>query len=170
MTVLSDAGIKRSIEQGTLSIDPFSEEALTPNGYDLSMAELMLPDGDARVCGDAGHLDIPPMSRVVISTLEYLRLPGNMSAQLWLRTRWSRRGLLATFGKVDAGFEGTITIGAFHCGGEPLRLVLGDRVCQVCFELLDENAQKEYAGRSGTWQGQRGIVIQPPSEDGDGRG
>jgi dCTP deaminase len=66
---------------------------------------------------------------------------------------------------VDAGFEGTITIGAFHGGGEPLRLEIGERVCQVCFEILDRPAGEDYSKRSGTWQGQRGIVLEPPGEN-----
>ncbi len=160
MVLLSDTGIVEAMEEGRLSIEPFTESSLTPNGYDLSIAELMLPDKEVKV--DAGHLDIPPMTRLAISTRECLKLSPGISAQLWLRTRWARKGLLSSFGKVDAGFEGTITIGAFYCGGEPLRLDVGERVCQVCFELLDRDAGEDYSSRSGTWQGQKGITLEPP--------
>lgn len=163
MVLLSDSGIVGAMKEGRLSIEPFSEESLTPNGYDLSIAELMLPDIDVKV--DEDHLDIPPMTRLAISTREYLKLSPGISAQLWLRTRWARKGILVSFGKVDAGFEGTITIGAFHCGGDTLRLDIGERVCQVCFELLDREAEEDYSSRSGTWQGQRGITLEAPKKE-----
>ena len=165
MGLLSDAGIKRAMGAGLISIEPFDESSLTPNGYDLSIAELMLPDTGVLV--GEGHMDVPPMSRLAISTREFVRLSSGIAAQLWLRTKWARKGMLASFGKVDAGFQGTITIGAFYAGSTPLRLEVGDRVCQICFEPMDRPAEAEYGKRSGTWQGQRGITIEPPANDPD---
>ena len=36
MTILSDLDIKKSLDKNELSIEPFEDKNLTPNGYDLS--------------------------------------------------------------------------------------------------------------------------------------
>jgi len=155
--VLSDGDILGAMEKGELCIENFSEASLTPNGYDLSVESVLVPGSGQKT--DSGRAVIPPKSWFVVGTKERLRLGSGLVAQLWLRTTFARKGILATFGKIDAGFDGTLTVSAFNASDSPVEIPVGERFCQMVVERLDTPARKAYAERSGRYQGQRGITL-----------
>ena len=155
MPVLSDEAILAAIDAGELEIEPFAAGGLTSNGYDLRIAEVVVPDAEPVTAGAA---QVPPGARFAVSTVERVACGAGLTAQLWLRTTWARRGVLASFGKVDAGFDGTLTLAAFNAGSEPLELPVGDRFAQIVFETLTGPAAALYGERSGHYQHQRGVT------------
>ncbi|HWG92394.1 MAG TPA: dCTP deaminase [Candidatus Thermoplasmatota archaeon] len=160
MTVFSDTDILQALQAGTLGITPFEERNLTPNGYDLSIAEIMVPDvHGTETRFREGRVVIPGQARFLVSTREVVRMPKDVCAQLWIRSSYARRGVIGVFGKVEAGFEGTLTIGAFNAGAQPLEIPVGDRFCQIVFERLLSPPRALYAERSGNYQNQRGITL-----------
>ena len=157
MTILSDKGILQAMKDGELGIDDFVEKNLTPNGYDLSISEIKVgQDGQTQKEGD---VLIPPMTWFAVSTKEYVRFGPRITSQLWIRTTWARRGIMSSFGKVDAGFEGTLTLSAFNSSDKEVIIPIGDRFCQIVFEWLDTASEKTYDERSGNYQGQRGVNL-----------
>ncbi len=170
MSILSDGDILAALESGDLVVEPFVEENLTPNGLDLTVAEVFVPgEHDEPVSApgtgtDGGKVVVPPRTRFVVSTEEVVDLGPRICAQLWIRSTYARRGVLASFGKVEAGFEGTLTIGAFNAASEPLGLPLGDRFCQIVFEEMRNPPRALYEERSGTYQGQRGVTLADDNE------
>jgi len=159
MAVLSDMDIAHGLSTGYLGISNFSEKGLTPNGYDLRISEVSvrgIPDVKTE-----GTITIPPRTMFYVSTLERVRLPSGLCAQLWLRTTWIRKGIIGAFGKIDAGFEGTLTLGAYNATDDPIDLPIGERFCQMVFETLSSDSRKDYAERSGNYQGQTGITLDP---------
>ncbi|HEY5605558.1 MAG TPA: dCTP deaminase [Thermoplasmata archaeon] len=160
MGLLSDADVRRYRAKGELSIEPFDERQLTPNGYDVSVEEVLFPASGERVA--SGIARVPPMSRFAVSTRETIRLGRHVAGQIWLRTTWARRGVIASFGMIDAGFSGTLTFGAMNASAEPLDLPLGERFAQVVFLTLESPASETYDKRSGTYQGQRGVTLERP--------
>jgi dCTP deaminase len=158
MGILSDRDILSRRAAGSLSLEPWSDACLTPNGYDLRIAEVMVPDVDATVYRDGKAL-VPARERFLVSTLERVRMPADVTAQLWIRSSYARRGVLGAFGKIEAGFEGTLTVGGWNASAKPLDIPIGDRFCQVVFETLDSAPRKLYAERSGNYQGQSGITL-----------
>lgn len=160
MAVLSDGDISHAVKVGELRIDPFHEDRLTPNGYDLGIAEILVPGQDTKVTH--GTAKIPPMTRFIVSTEELVDLGGMLTAQLWLRTSWIRKGIIASFGKVDSGFRGTLTLPALNSSTGPLELEIGKTFAQIVFERLESRPVKLYAERSGNYQDQRGVTIGKP--------
>jgi dCTP deaminase len=158
MALLSDRDILLARESGELVVEPWRDEALTPNGVDLRVAEVLVPDVAPEPVR-TGQAAIPPQTRFLVSTLERVRLGPQLAGQLWIRSSYARRGVLAAFGKVEAGFDGTLTIGAFNSARQELLLPIGDRFCQLALEPLSSPAAKVYAERSGTYQGQRGVTL-----------
>jgi dCTP deaminase len=154
MTLLSDADIKRWLSEGGLVIEPFDEGKLTPNGYDLTIEEVLVPGLDK-----APGRRVPPLKRFVVSTRERIELNGPVSAQLWIRTTWARRGVLASFGRIDAGFRGTLTLAAFNASDEPLEVKAGETFAQVVFEPTAAAVEKSYGQRSGHYQDQKGVTL-----------
>lgn len=159
MAVLSDSDILAALASGALGVDPFVERNLTPNGLDLTLGEIMVPDVHGTQVFREGKVSVPGKERFLVSTREVVRMPGDVTAQLWLRTSYARRGVLAQFGKIEAGFEGTLTIGAFNAARDPLEIPIGDRFCQIVLERLETPPRKLYADASGNYQNQRGITL-----------
>jgi len=158
MSVLSDGGILKAIESGELAIENFVEKNLTPNGYDLTISEIKVgQNGTTQTSGDAV---IPPGKWFAVSTKEYVRCGPQITTQLWIRTSWARKGIISSFGKVDAGFEGTLTLSAFNSSDKEVVIPIGQRFAQIVFEKLDAPSEKVYAQRSGNYQGQRGVKLE----------
>jgi dCTP deaminase len=158
MSVLSDTDIVARLEAGSLGITPFEPRGVTPNGYDLRVAEVMLPDEGAVVYRE-GKVVVPAGARFLVSTMERVRMPADACGSLWLRSSYARRGVFGSFGKIEAGFEGTLTVGGFNAARVPLDVPIGDRFCQLVFERLDSLPRALYAERSGNYQGQSGITL-----------
>lgn len=154
----SDRDILEAIRTGRLGVEPWHEGDLTPNGLDLRIGSVLVPSA-MREAVTAGTVEVPPLTRFAIGTEAVLRMPDDVVGSLWIRSSWARKGVLAAFGKVDAGFAGNLTVGAFHSGHEPLQVPIGERFCQVVFEELSSPPQKAYAARSGNYQDQRGVTL-----------
>jgi len=158
MAVLSDRDIVAAREAGRLRIDPFDPKNVTPNGYDLTIAEVAVLTTPPKTV-TTGSASVPAHARFAVSTAEVVELGPDIAAQLWLRTTWARQGVIAVFGKVDAGFRGTLTLPAMNANDSPLQLPVGERYAQIVFETLLNPAEKVYAQRSGQYQDQRGVRL-----------
>lgn len=137
---------------------PFEERSLTPNGYDLRVAELLVPDLSQEVVRE-GKAVVPAGTRFLVSTIERVEMPADVCGSLWLRSSYARRGVFGSFGKVESGFVGTLTVGGFNAGRGPIDILIGDRFCQLVFERMESLPQKSYVERSGKYQGQSGITL-----------
>jgi dCTP deaminase len=157
MTVLSDMDIQKSIKDNSLGIEPFNPQNLTPNGYDLSIGEIYLKRKNHHI--KEGIASIPPLTWFAISTKEFIKMGGKITSQLWIRSSYARRGIFASFGKVDAGFHGTLTISCFNSSDQAIEIPIGDRFCQIVFEHLSTDPQALYHEHSGTYQNQQGITL-----------
>jgi dCTP deaminase len=158
MSVLSDGDIEQALENNDLGIEPFVPKNLTPNGYDLSIEEVFIRKTNQRV--KSGVAVIPPLTWFAISTRECVKMGPTITSQLWIRSSYARKGIMASFGKVDAGFEGTLTIGCFNASDASVEIPIGDRFCQIVFEHLEQTPKALYHERSGTYQNQRGVTLQ----------
>ena len=157
MSILSDIDIKESIKNNDLGIEPFIEKNLTPNGYDLSIDEIYIRKTDDHI--KEGMAVIPPQTWFAISTKEFVKMGPQITSQLWIRSSYARKGVMASFGKVDAGFHGTLTISCFNSNHEPLEIPIGDRFCQIVFENMMSIPSELYDKKSGNYQNQRGIKL-----------
>ena len=157
MAVLADREIQQMISIGELGIVPFDQKNLTPNGYDLSIAEIFIKSSDAHIL--EGTASIPAQTWFAICTKEFIEMGPQLASQLWIRSSYARRGIMAAFGKVDAGFHGTLTISCFNANDTAVEIPIGDRFCQIVFEQLSSVPKELYEKRSGTYQHQRGVTL-----------
>ena len=157
MGVLSDVDIKRYIQEENLEIEPFIEKNLTPNGYDLTIAEIFIKKNNSYY--NEGLVIIPPQTWFAISTKEFIKMGSEISSQLWIRSSYARKGIFASFGKVDAGFNGTLTISCYNSNEVKIEIPIGDRFCQIVFEELSSTPSELYEKKSGNYQNQKGIKL-----------
>lgn len=95
-------------------------------------------------------LTIMPGQFILGHSMEYLKLPDNMSADLEGRSSFARLGIEIhmTAGFVDPGFEGVLTFEIYNAGPTPVKLFPGLRVAQLRFMPIDKPS-KTYGNRHG---------------------
>lgn len=168
--ILSDAELREYLRSGKLIIDPLGPDTIRENGVDLRVGKgiaRLLPASDpldpvskpdlARYyrVEDVSEFVVAPGKRVLVTTLERIKMPNDLIAFVELRSTYARLGLSIPPTIIDACFEGTLTIG-LSGGAFPVKLREGDRVFHVIFAKLAKPVEKPYAGK---YQGQRGITL-----------
>jgi len=170
--VLSGAEIRRLIELGLLRVEPFSDDCIRENGIDLRIGDevAVLLNNPAPLDPERlGEVDLSeyykvmkvdsafilqPYMKVLVSTLEYVKMPEDVAGLIELRSTFARLGLSIPPTVIDAGFEGQITL-EVHGGAFPVVLKRGLRFAHVVFYRV-EGEPVPYRGR---YQGQRGVTL-----------
>ena len=94
-------------------------------------------------------------SFLLATTIEYVKLPSNLTAFVEGRSSIGRMGLfIQNAGWVDPGFEGQITLELYNANRLPIKLISGWRVCQLVFASMDK-CRVPYVGK---YQGQRNAT------------
>lgn len=163
--ILSDRTLKDMIEKGQLVIDPLSEHSIQPASIDCRLGDHFLEVEDRKLSVidlssdipyrefEGESITIPPHSFVLATTLEYVKLPDDLTAFVEGRSSIGRIGLfIQNAGWVDPGFEGQITLELYNANSLPIRLEAGRRICQLVFCKMDQSAENPYRGK---YQGQR---------------
>jgi len=158
--ILSDRSIKELIQKGELSIEPLDEKNIQSSSIDLRLGEDVIfyvtdfidvkqesiPIQRLQIPEEG--LIIKPKSFLLATTLEYIKLPGHITAFVEGRSSLGRLGLfIENAGWVDAGFEGQITLELYNANSCPIRLYKGMRICQIVLAKLDKPAEKPYRGK-----------------------
>ncbi|MGO9307441.1 MAG: dCTP deaminase [Spirochaetia bacterium] len=166
--ILSDETLRRMIAEKTIVVDPIEPYQVQPASIDLrlgrhflkidenTLESLTLDSELPYVRIEKDEIIIPPHSFLLATTVEFIRIPANVTAFVEGRSSIGRMGLfIQNAGWVDPGFEGNITLELFNANRLPLRLTSGRRICQIVFAFMDKATRTPYAGK---YQGQRGTV------------
>lgn len=171
--VLSDKEILKAILKDELIISPISNpkqigsssvdirlgtsfkyfKLIKQTHFDLAnierLAEEIKDYSEEVKLGSAEPFILHPKDFVLGSTLEYLKLPNNLTARLEGRSTWGRVGLQihSTAGLVDPGFKGSLTFELHNLGKLPLPLFPGVRIGQLVFYPID-NVGVDYSNKS----------------------
>ena len=163
--ILSDVTIRRLMASGELVVEPIEPGQIQPASVDLRLGGHFLkldeygvdqirldqPMRYAEVQND--EIVIPPQTFLLASTMEYVKLPDNLTAFVEGRSSIGRIGLFVqNAGWVDPGFEGELTLELFNATRLPIKLQSGRRICQLVFAQMDGPASAPYRGK---YQGQR---------------
>lgn len=154
MAVLNDREIEERIRKGVLITGEYDIKLVTPNGYDVR-AENIRVSGIERKDG----ADIPSRNQFFVSTMETIALPADISAQIWIRSSYARKGIIGSFGFIDAGFRGQLTLSFYNSSDESLHISKGERIAQVVFLIMSSPAERDYSMRSGNYQNSSGIKL-----------
>jgi dCTP deaminase len=177
--IVSDETLRKMLAEGSIVVEPLEPYQIQPASIDLrlgrsflkidenSLESLSLDSELPYVQIEKDEIVIPPQSFMLATTVEYIRIPPNVTAFVEGRSSIGRLGLfIQNAGWVDPGFEGTITLELFNANRLPLRLASGRRICQIVFAFMDKATRTPYAGK---YQGQRGTVGSRVFKDLDGR-
>lgn len=101
--------------------------------------------------GKKQKITIKPNEFYLISTIERVNLPDNITANFKPRTTTFRSGLFLRTGNVAPGYKGKLTFGLKNEGPVSVTLELGCRIAHVQFQWV-EGGGSAYRGQ---WQGGR---------------
>ncbi len=166
--ILSDSTLKEMLAADTLGIEPLAEHSIQPASVDCRLGRhfLVIEANTMHVLSldeeieyrefEGDSITLPPHSFLLATTLEYVRLPDNLTAFVEGRSSIGRMGLfIQNAGWVDPGFEGRITLELYNANSLPIRLEAGRRICQLVFCRMDRSTPNPYRGK---YQGQRKSV------------
>jgi dCTP deaminase len=162
-SVLSDGTIRRLVEDGTITIDPWDPQLVQPASVDLRLGSSFRVFHNYRASAIdlrepptnlTEPIAIEPDEPFVIhpgefclgSTLERVELPDDIVARIEGKSSLGRLGLIvhATAGFCDPGWKGTLTLELNNLTRVPIKLWAGLAVAQLSFMTLDEPAQRPY--------------------------
>ncbi|WP_010901022.1 dCTP deaminase [Thermoplasma acidophilum] len=152
--ILNDSTIMRMVSDGLLISENFDRGCLTPNGYDLRVDAI---DVEGR---QYSEFEIGKNVHFLVSTIEILKIPDDVVGMIWTRSSFARKGIFGSFGAIDAGYHGNLTLSFFNAGSA-VNLRRGERIAQIVFVKMIGSAEKPYHIRSGNYQNSRGIVKDP---------
>ena len=166
--ILSDGEINNLLENKSLQIEPLDKEQIQPASVDFRLGNTFCivedsSNGIIRLKDELEYKTIItdkylllPGQFVLATTIEYFKLPDNLTAFVEGRSSLGRLGLfIQNAGWVDPGFEGEITLELFNANRCAIELQTGYRVGQIVFAKMDERAIHPYSGK---YQKQKGAT------------
>ena len=165
--VLSRQEIKRLIKQKPPLVEGYIdlEEQVQPNGVDLTLREIALPQSSGRITAQndqrlvsdlsplvfdgLGYIDLAP-GAYIITYNEVVHLPKNIMALGRPRSSLLRCGVTVGTAVWDAGYEGRSQSLLVVYNPRGFRLQKNARVMQLIFMRLSEKTE----GYKGTYQGE----------------
>jgi len=161
--ILSGKEIKKQVEEGSIAIDPFSDDQINPNSYNLRLhPDLLVYDNDIldmREKNSASPLAIPEDGLLLEPHKLYLgRTVERTSTDKYVpmlegRSSVGRLGLFIhiTAGFGDIGFDGFWTLEIFCV--QPIRIYSGLEICQIFYHTIngdfDLYRSKKYQSNKG---------------------
>jgi len=174
--ILTKSEIEKLISEKKLVVKPLLDDTIRENGLDLRIAPeyaIMKPEkGEIDIVKvedvaeyfeirkNVDKIVIPPGQFVLLSTLEYVKLPENIVGLCNLRSTFARWGLVIPPTVVDAGFEGNITIELVNCS--PNTIVLRPYLRFLHLVLVKTKGEVKYSGK---YSKQRGVTLPKPLRD-----
>jgi dCTP deaminase len=107
---------------------------------------------------EATELVIPAKGFLLGTTLEYVRMPRDVTGLPHDKSTPARCGIVIQNTVVDAGFEGNITMEIYNYQPFPVVLQAGEGICQIIF-LRGNPCRNSYADRKGKYMKQVGTTI-----------
>lgn len=166
--ILSDRAIMALLQKGTLSISPLKEQQIQPASVDIRLGDTfsIVEDSSAPILTLSQEMAykeiraekylLMPGQFVLATTMEYIKLPDDLTAFVEGRSSLGRMGLfIQNAGWVDPGFSGEITLELFNANRCAIELRAGRRIGQLVFAQMDQAALHPYRGK---YQGQRGAT------------
>ena len=165
--ILSDQTIRKLLSTGQLGIVPLEDMQIQPASVDVRLGNSfsVIRSGNNTLTMDAPveyhsitaeTFLLLPKQFVLATTIEYFRLPDDLTAFVEGRSSIGRLGLfIQNAGWVDPGFEGEITLELFNASDHAIELRTGRRVGQLVFAQMDCRAESPYRGK---YQGQRNAT------------
>ncbi len=147
--ILTDQQIRKAIKSGDIRIVPFDDKQVQPASIDLRVGDEGATTKHKRKVNlkETGVLILEPGDFAVISILEKIKLGPQYAGRIGLRSKYARKGLIATTGpQIDPGFDGGLTLGMANLTPRPVSISHNDDILTLELHKLSEPVKKPYNG------------------------
>jgi dCTP deaminase len=142
--LLADWEIKRAIELKQLTVDPFDETLIQPNGIDIRLgSEFKFIGKQSKFT--APSVVIKPHETLLCTSYERLRMPRDLAGLICLKSTFARKGLTAPTTVVDSGYEGRLTL-VLTAGPLEIQLEVGQPIWYMLL-IRSSPVEKPYTGK-----------------------
>jgi len=161
MSIISDTLLLQNINNKNILIDPFREECLSPNGYDIHLGNVLTVytpkelDCKKDYKNETRHIVIPKKGFVIEPnelylgiTQEYTETCAKFVPFINGKSSLGRLGVFihVTAGQGDAGFKGYWTL-ELVCV-KPIKIYAGMPIGQLTYHTIDGTVNKSYNFKS----------------------
>jgi dCTP deaminase len=105
------------------------------------------------------YCDIPPNSFALARSVEFLRIPRNISCLVIGKSTYARCGIIVNVTPLEPAWIGHVTIEISNTTPLPARIYANEGIAQVLFLESDQECEISYADRDGKYQAQLSIVL-----------
>lgn len=147
--ILNDDQIKDALAKGAIVIEPCDEEQVQGASYDLGVGPQGVTASGKKLVDieKAGYLLLEPGDVGVVTTLEVVRLDQEHVGRFGLRSKYTRRGVVASTGpQIAPGFHGRLILSLINLAPNPVPLSFKEGFVSVEFHRLDRPASTPYSG------------------------
>lgn len=147
--ILTDHQIAQAHARGDIRIDPFEPKQVQPASYDLRVGDQGITTSSKKKVNikAEGYLLVHPGDFAVVVVHEEIGLGPQYAARFGLRSKYARRGLVATTGlQVDPGYQGRLIVGITNLTPKVITLPHLDDFLSMEFHRLAEPSQHPYSG------------------------
>ena len=100
------------------------------------------------------NFELKPKQQVLVTIMEKVNLPENLTANFWLRSTLYRGGVILSGGNVAPGYSGEISFTLFNSGKCSVKIEMGARIVHMMFYEV-KGKTNLYRGQ---WQGGRVVT------------
>ena len=105
-----------------------------------------------------GYCIIPPNSFALARSVEYFRMPANVTGIVLGKSTYARCGIVTNFTPLESGWEGFVTIEISNTTPVPVKVYANEGIAQ-CLFFGGEFPLVTYADRKGKYQAQTRITL-----------
>jgi dCTP deaminase len=185
MSIMSDKWIKKMAEENEM-ISPFIDEqirvhgknkivsyGLSSYGYDARVSSefkiftnihsaIVDPkqfDDDSFVDKNSEICIIPPNSFVLGRTVEYFKIPRDITVICVGKSTYARCGIIVNVTPLESEWEGRVTLEFSNTTPLPAKIYANEGACQFLFFKGNEICNVSYADRNGKYMKQREVTL-----------
>lgn len=147
--ILNAQQISETYKKGDIIIDPFDEGQVQAATYDLRVGAQGATTSSKKIVNikESGYILIQPGDFGVVTVLEEIKLGPQYVGRIGLRSKYARKGLIATTGpQIDPGYYGRIIVGVTNLTPKPISLPYKDDFLSIEIHRLEEATTKPYIG------------------------
>jgi len=147
--ILNNQQIIETCQRGDILISPFNEDQAQAATYDFRIGKQGATTSTKRIVNieEIGYFVLEPGDFGVVTIFEEIRMGNQYSGRIGLRSKYARKGLIATTGpQIDPGFHGRLIVGLTNLTPKRISLPYKDHLLSVEFHRLEHATNKPYAG------------------------
>ncbi len=147
--ILTYDDILEARENEEIKIEPFEHDQIEAASYDLRIGPQGATTSGKKLVNleEQGFIVLKPGDFGLLITLEELQLSPQHVARFGLRSKFARKGIIATTGpQIDPGFSGRLIVGVTNLTPKDVTFSYGDDFLTVEFHRLKRPTTHPYIG------------------------